>query len=56
MLFLEDKDQVTFTNFNDWISNYNDYIIKKFNEGSAKREQERDDNLVDEFVDVDVAA
>ena len=56
IITLEDKDQVTFTNFNDWISNYNDYIIKKFNEGSAKKEQERDDMLVDEFVDVDVAA
>jgi hypothetical protein len=56
MIPLEDKDQVTFANFNDWISNYNDYIIKKFNEGSAKKEQERDDTLVEEFVDVDVAA
>lgn len=56
LLSLEDKDQVTFANFNDWISNYNDYIIKKFNEGSAKKEQERDDMLVEEFVDVDVAA
>lgn len=56
VLSLEDKDQVTFANFNDWISNYNDYIIKKFNEGSAKKEQQRDDTLVEEFVDVDVAA
>jgi hypothetical protein len=56
VLSLEDSDQLTFANFNDWISNYNDYIIKKFNEGSSKKEQERDDTLVEEFVDVDVAA
>ena len=56
ILPLEDADQVTFANFNDWIANYNDYIIKKFNEGATKKEQERDDTLVEEFVDVDVAA
>jgi len=56
ILPLEDSDQVTFANFNDWIANYNDYIIKKFNEGAAKKEQDRDDTLVEEFVDVDVAA
>jgi hypothetical protein len=56
ILPLEDSDQVTFANFNDWIANYNDYIIKKFNEGATKKEQERDDTLVEEFVDVDVAA
>jgi len=56
ILPLEDSDQVTFANFNDWIANYNDYIIKKFNEGATKKEQDRDDTLVEEFVDVDVAA
>jgi hypothetical protein len=56
ILPLEDSDQVTFANFNDWIANYNDYIVKKFNEGTAKKEQERDNMLVEEFVDVDVAA
>lgn len=56
ILPLEDADQLTFANFNDWIANYNDYIIKKFNEGAAKKEQDRDDTLVEEFVDVDVAA
>jgi hypothetical protein len=53
---LEDKDQETFTNFNDWISNYNDYIIKTHNEAATKKAQDRDDELVEEFVDVDVAA
>lgn len=56
ILPLEDADQATFANFNDWIANYNDYIVKKFNEGATKKEQERDDTLVEEFVDVDVAA
>jgi len=56
MVPLEDKDQETFTNFNDWIENYNNYIIKTHNEAAAKKEQDRDDGLVEEFVDVDVAA
>lgn len=56
MVSLEDKDQETFANFNDWIDNYNNYIIKAHNEAAAKKEQDRDDDLVEEFVDVDVAA
>ena len=50
---LVDNDQATFVSFNDWIDNYNDYIIKSFNEASAKKEDGFEET-VNEFVDVEV--
>lgn len=53
---LLDQDQKTFADFNTWIDNYNDYIIKQFNEARANGagEEAVDEDLVDEFVDVEV--
>lgn len=53
---LLEQDQKTFADFNTWIDNYNDYIIKQFNEARANGagEEAIDDDLVDEFVDVEV--
>jgi hypothetical protein len=50
---LVDNDQTTFVGFNDWIDNYNDYIIKSFNEASAKKE-DGFESTVNEFVDVEI--
>lgn len=53
---LLEQDQKTFADFNTWIDNYNDYIIKQFNEARANGagEEAIDEELVDEFVDVEV--
>lgn len=50
---LVEADQKTFADFNTWIDNYNDYIIKQFNE-SRTEGGDVDADLVDEFVDVEV--
>lgn len=53
-LELTDKDTVLFGDFNAWIDNYNDYIVKEFNESAKSKQQETYDSVVDEFVDVEV--
>ena len=54
-LELTDKDTVLFGDFNAWIDNYNDYIVKEFNESAKSKQQETYDSVVDEFVDVEVS-
>lgn len=52
---LVEQDQKTFADFNQWIDNYNDYIIKQFNESRNNGAgDEVDEDVVDEFVDVEV--
>jgi len=52
---LTDEDQKTFADFNIWIDNYNTYIVKQHNDTRSKEDTtEVDDDLVDEFVDVEV--
>jgi hypothetical protein len=55
---LTDEDQKIFMDFNGWIDNYNEYIIKAHNEaranGAGDEAEEVDADLVDEFVDVEV--
>jgi hypothetical protein len=52
---LTDEDQKTFADFNLWIDNYNDYIIKSHNEARTGEGLSKEDaDLVDEFVDVEI--
>ena len=51
---LTDEDQATFANFNEWIDGYNDYIVADFNKAAAEKKEEQFDEVVDEFVDVEV--
>jgi hypothetical protein len=53
---LSDMDQQTFNDFNGWIDNYNEYIIKAHNEARHNKGNDEaiDEDLVDEFVDVEV--
>jgi hypothetical protein len=53
---LSDMDQQTFNDFNNWIDNYNDYIIKSHNEArdSGANDETINEELVGEFVDVEV--
>jgi hypothetical protein len=53
---LTDADQGLFADFNAWIDNYNEYIVKEFN-GVAKTQSDADlADVVEEFVDVEVEA
>jgi hypothetical protein len=52
---LTDEDQKTFADFNVWIDNYNEYIIKSHNEARTGEGLSKEDaDLVDEFVDVEI--
>lgn len=51
---LTDADQATFTSFNEWIDNYNDYVISAYNEASKNKAEEKFDEVVEEFVDVEI--
>lgn len=53
-LELTDTDTALFGDFNAWIDNYNNYIVKEFNESSNSKQQATYDDVVDEFVDVEV--
>lgn len=53
---LTEQDQKTFTDFNTWIDNYNDYIVKQHNDARANGagQEAVDSELVEEFVDVEI--
>jgi hypothetical protein len=51
---LTDKDQVLFADFNAWIDNYNDYIVKEFNDNAKSQPDAELAEIVEEFVDVEV--
>lgn len=54
---LTDKDQVLFADFNGWIDNYNEYIVKEFNKNSKPEEATQAEvDIAAEFVDVEVEA
>lgn len=50
---LTDADQTRFSDFIEWIGNYNQYIVNAYNEKVGDKMSEDDIALVDEFVDVD---
>ena len=52
---LLDSDQETFSNFIEWIGNYNQYIVNAYNEVAGKNVSNEDALLVDEFIDIDDA-
>lgn len=54
---LTDKDQGLFADFNAWIDNYNEYIVKEFNKNSKPEEATQAEvDIAAEFVDVEVEA
>lgn len=54
---LTDKDQGLFADFNAWIDNYNEYIVKEFNKLSKPEEvTQAESDIAAEFVDVEVEA
>ena len=54
---MTDKDQVLFADFNAWVDNYNEYIVKEFNKLSKPEEvSQAEADIAAEFVDVEVEA
>ena len=54
---LTDADQTLFADFNAWIDNYNEYIVKEFNKLSKPAEVTAEEaDIAAEFVDVEVEA
>ena len=53
---LTEEDQKIFADFNTWIDNYNDYIVKQHNDARANGAGDTavDADLVEEFVDVEI--
>jgi len=51
---LAEEDQTRFSDFIEWIGNYNQYIVNAYNESSGSRRMSADDeSLVEEFIDID---
>jgi hypothetical protein len=56
-LELTDADSTLFGDFNAWVDNYNEYIVKEFNKLSKPSEATADElEIAEEFVDVEVEA
>lgn len=51
---LTEDDQTRFSDFIEWIGNYNQYIVNAYNENSGKQRMSADDeSLIEEFIDID---
>lgn len=56
-LELTDADSALFGDFNAWVDNYNEYIVKEFNKLSSPTDATADElEIAEEFVDVEVEA
>lgn len=53
-IILTDKDQETFASFNQWIKDYNEYVLKAHKESQISSEDEDLKEVVEEFVEVEV--
>ena len=53
---LVDADQETFSAFNLWIKDYNEYVVKAYKEAQESSEDDSLKEIVDEFVEVQEAA
>lgn len=50
---LAEADQEKFSNFIEWIGNYNQYIVSAYNESAGSKMSKADEDLVDDFIDID---
>jgi len=51
---LSEGDQTKFTDFLEWINNYNDYIVSAWDEKRSKKMELEDEELVEDFIDIEV--
>jgi len=50
---LAEADQEKFSNFIEWIGNYNQYIVNAYNESAGSKMSKADEDLVEDFIDID---
>ena len=50
---LQDGDQQKFSDFIEWINNYNDYILKSWNEKRSTQMSQEEEDLVEDFIDIE---
>jgi len=50
---LEEADQQKFTDFIEWINNYNEYIVNSWNEKRTQKLSSSDEELVEDFIDLE---
>ena len=50
---LEEADQQRFSDFIEWIGNYNQYIVNSYNEKNVAKVSQEDADLVDQFIELD---
>ena len=48
-----DGDQQRFSDFIEWIGNYNQYIVNAYNESAGNKISDEDAQLVDDFIEID---
>ena len=53
---LKDEDQTVFTDFADWIENYNSWVSTSNQEAVDVKRKQQNDKVVDEFVDIDTSS
>ena len=51
---LSDNDQTRFSDFLEWINNYNEYIVNSWNEERGQKMEQEDADLVEDFIDIEV--
>jgi hypothetical protein len=50
---ITDEDQKKFSDFIEWINNYNEYIVKTWNEKREIKMSAEEEDLVEDFIDID---
>lgn len=51
---LQEEDQKKFSDFIEWIGNYNQYIVNAYNENEGKRRMSaEDEELIEDYIDID---
>lgn len=50
---LQEEDQQKFSDFVEWINNYNEYIMKAWTEKRDSIQSQEDDSLVEDFIDIE---
>ena len=53
---LKEEDQNIFTDFADWIENYNSWVSTSNQEAVDVKRKQQNDKVVDEFVDIDTSS
>ena len=50
---LSDTDQGRFSDFIEWINNYNEYIVSSWNDKRSQKMDAEDEALVEDFIDIE---